>query len=270
MGADAEQWTARALHALGPLWHIEHNVPFPERGYMRDVDHIAVGPYGVLAVETKWTSATVDLGAKRLATQVEDAMRHAEDNAVRVRGLLHRVADVDVIPVVVFWGRDVKAPADHVRREGRVRIVAGREADDWGARLKSDRLDAKTVILLSNRVHGWLVEQEQMIIGAALQRRLRQAKRLGLISMALTVLLALLFPAAGTSPTLDRSLATIFRQGGGSVGVVIFSLPLILALLALAYVHLARRLSPGVPWSLGIAPLILWCAGFVAMVIATS
>lgn len=51
IGADAERWTANALDRLGDSWQIEHNISFPENGHPLDVDHIAIGPYGVLAVE---------------------------------------------------------------------------------------------------------------------------------------------------------------------------------------------------------------------------
>lgn len=269
IGADAEGWTASELHELGGAWHIEHNVPFPENGYVRDVDHVAVGPFGVLAVETKWTSAAVDLGSKRLVKEVQDAMRQAEDNAGRVRGLLRRVAEVEVVPVVVFWGREVKAPAKPVRREGNVRIVAGQQAALWRKHLNAERLDPETVTQLSERVHGWLVEQEQKLIGAGLQRRLKQAQRVRRMSMAATAVIAVLFPAAEASADLDRLVGRVFGLGGGAVGVTIFFFPVMLALLALALVHLARRVDPTISWSQGLVPLILWCAGFGLLWLAT-
>lgn len=165
IGADAEQWTANELHLLGTSWHIEHNVPFPGNGYLNDVDHIACGPYGVLAVATKWTSSTVDLGANRLPKEVERAVKQAEANAGRVRGLLRRVADIDVIPLVVFWGQDVTPPPQHFRREGTVRIVAGRQGALWRPLLDTQHLDPEMVAQLSTRVHRWLIEREEEGMG---------------------------------------------------------------------------------------------------------
>ena len=53
-GARAERWTKRELDALGPKWHVFSNVPFlvgsGDASYPVDVDHIVVGPYGILAV----------------------------------------------------------------------------------------------------------------------------------------------------------------------------------------------------------------------------
>jgi hypothetical protein len=269
IGADAEQWTARELHRLGTAWHIEHNVPFPENGYLHDVDHVAIGPYGVLAVETKWTSSSVDLGAKRLANNVQEAVRQSEANAGRLSGLLRRVIDVDVIPLVVFWGRDVVPAPEPVRREGKVRVVAGRQAALWLPRLEAERLDAETVAKLSARVHRWLTEQEQNSIGVVVERRLVTARRLGSFSMTLMAILVALFPATEASADLDRLLATVFRQGGGALGGAILLLPLVLAFAGLAFVYLARRVDPTIPLARGIAPVVFWCAVFSALLLVT-
>jgi len=65
LGSQAETWTSKALSALGTEWTIFHNVTFLE-GYrpntwLVDVDHVAVGPGGVLVIETKYSSNPPDL-----------------------------------------------------------------------------------------------------------------------------------------------------------------------------------------------------------------
>ncbi|HWI03830.1 MAG TPA: nuclease-related domain-containing protein, partial [Acidimicrobiales bacterium] len=175
IGADAEGWTADVLRDLGPDWRIEHTVPFPDRRHVVDVDHIAVGPYGVLVVETKWTGQAVDLSRKRLAPHVVEAMEQVEGNAGRVQGLLRRVnTGVPIIPVVVYWGPNVVPPAGAVRREGNVRVVAGRRGGDWGSLLSRDRIDARTIDSVAERVRSWRVEQEQKTLGVAVAARLRR------------------------------------------------------------------------------------------------
>lgn len=53
-GADAEQWTAEELGKLDEkLWRVFHDVPVR----WGNVDHVAVGPGRVYAIETKWTTA---------------------------------------------------------------------------------------------------------------------------------------------------------------------------------------------------------------------
>lgn len=269
LGADGEQQTARELHRLGASWRIEHNVPFPEYGYSKDVDHVAVGPYGALAVETKRTSRSIDLGAKHLDDEVKKAIKQAEDNAGRVRGLLAKVDDVEVIPLVVFWGPDVKPGPDVVRREGTVRIVAGCQAAMWRQRLAAEHLDPEVVERLAVRVREWRIDQEGKTIGLAVRRHLTSGRRLGQASVAAALALVVLLPAARAWEGLDRILGAVFGFGRGAVGGVAFVLPLVLALAGLGFVNIARRLDPSIPWVRGLAPLGLWLASFSALLIAT-
>ncbi len=142
-GGLAERWTKREFSSLGKEWHCFSNVPFSvgrEQTWIVDVDHIVVGPYGVLVVETKFSSAPLDLGAATLEQRITEAMVQVEDNAGRVRALLQTVApDAPIRPVIVFWGRLVKAPSMTVRRVGGrvedVRIIHGADAKRWRPRL---------------------------------------------------------------------------------------------------------------------------------------
>jgi len=267
IGADAEQWTANELHRLGPSWRIEHNVPFPDNGYLHDVDHIAIGPYGVLAVETKWSTSAVDLGAKRLPKKVQEAIQSSEASAGRVRGLLRRIADIDVIPLVVYWGRDVTPPLDPVRREGSARIVAGKESARWRPLLDRQHLDDEMVARLSARVQSWLVGQEDKIIGGVVRHHLRRSRRLGLASSTATAVIVAVFPAAKAWALVDDLVGRVFRLGGGAVGVAVLVFPLGLTLAGLGVVHLARRLDPTISPTRGMAPLVVWCVSFAALVL---
>src|SRR5205085_1067253 len=54
MGATAEQWTADDLRSLRRAgWRLTHGVRLRAS---RDIDHVALGPGGLLVVETKWSS----------------------------------------------------------------------------------------------------------------------------------------------------------------------------------------------------------------------
>jgi hypothetical protein len=143
-GAFAERWTKKEFLMLGPTWHFFFNVPFSvgrgDSSWIVDVDLIAVGPYGVLVVETKFSSAPIDLGDAALEKRTNDAKVQVEDNSGRVRALLQQVAPgVPIRPVIVFWGRLVKPPRTPVRRViGRsedVRIMHGGDAKEWRPKL---------------------------------------------------------------------------------------------------------------------------------------
>jgi Nuclease-related domain len=102
-GAAGEEWTAEELDRLGHEWRVFHDIPDDRRNW----DHIAVGPTGVYAIDSKNLSepASVDasgLRAGRLrmdgaagrasAARLKDAIEQASGRAVWVQS------------VVVVWG----------------------------------------------------------------------------------------------------------------------------------------------------------------------
>lgn len=270
IGADAEAWTAEELRGLGSSWHIEHAVPFPEHGHPVDIDHVAVGPHGVLAVETKWTSHAVDLTAKRLAPEVEKAVRQAGDNAGRVSGLLRRVdPTTKVIPVVVYWGPNVIPPTTPVRREGDVRLVAGKQGAGWRPLLSLDRLDPGAIDQLAARVRDWRVQQERKTVGTAVATLLHKARTLGRVSLAFTVLMVVLLPASRAPGPVGDVLDAMFTSGGAVLAGISLFLPLAVGLGSAVWVCIARRLDPDVPWLPNVIPLGVWVAGFIGLLLAT-
>ena len=78
-GSAAERWTGMELLALGPDWRILENLAFeeghPPDTWILDVDHVAVGPYGVLVVESKFSTNAIDLGAVRIGKQIRARRR---------------------------------------------------------------------------------------------------------------------------------------------------------------------------------------------------
>ena len=144
VGGLAEDWTHKELQKLGKDWHLLRNVSFEEgwgdASYQVDIDHVAIGPYGVLALETKFSSGNIDLGAKNVGRLVVEASDQAQRNAGRVKALLNRDAPwAPVRPVVVYWGPKVRGPKGGVRRLDEVRVVLGAEADQWMPRLDQRR-----------------------------------------------------------------------------------------------------------------------------------
>ena len=165
-GAHAENWTREVFGALGKGWTQFSNVPFSvgwgEESWVVDVDHIVVGPYGVLVVETKYSSSPIDLNAAQLEQRCRDAIVQVQDNAARVRALLFQVrVNVPIRPTVVFWGRQVKAPKAGIRRvEGnieKIRILHGGGAKDWRPRLlEKVLLTPQEVQLISQKIETYL------------------------------------------------------------------------------------------------------------------
>jgi hypothetical protein len=142
-GGLAEKDTARVLAQLGSSWKVAHNIAFPmgvpPNTWEVDVDHVAVGPYGVLVVETKYSSAPVSVD--KLSKWNRD-IKQARKNAALIQELLEK-ADISapVRPVLIYWGWRVKLPEQPVRRVEDVRVVYGVDAKRWLPLLATRRIN---------------------------------------------------------------------------------------------------------------------------------
>lgn len=122
MGPEAERWTAEELAKLDARkWRVIHDVMLEGE----NVDHVAVGPGRVYAIETKWTTSD-----RRF---LSGAARQAERRAENLAGeLAARGVERKVIPLLVVWGpgiRDTWEPKATLERK--TRVVAGVFAETW-------------------------------------------------------------------------------------------------------------------------------------------
>lgn len=112
-----------------------------------DIDHLVVTKAGgVVAIDSKWRSASPDGGQVDMARDARKVKLRAE--AV-VRSLLrsgargaHRAATspIRVTPVVAVWGAGQKPIPDGARVDG-IDFVAGGKLVDWLARADGERVD---------------------------------------------------------------------------------------------------------------------------------
>ena len=144
-GGLAERWTGEELAALGPEWRTVHNLVFQGesggRTWEFDIDHVTVGPAGVLVVESKYSTADVDLDASYLPSRIRGDAAQASRNPRSVRQLLHAAGvQVSVTPVLVYWGFRLVVPQEPIREIGRVQVVLGADANRWSGRLGADQI----------------------------------------------------------------------------------------------------------------------------------
>ncbi len=134
-GATGEEEVGGLLETLGGEWRVEHDVSLG-RG---NVDHVLVGPGGVLTVETKSHPGPVRVGRVhgRMLSQAQ-----AERRAIE------QVTGVSVEPLIVFSRAWVDRPL--ARRKG-VRILPARMLLGYLSR-RGGRLSAEEI----ERVHGLL------------------------------------------------------------------------------------------------------------------
>lgn len=141
----AEEWTDSELRRLRSKgWrHVNHLVIKPELG---DIDHVAVGPDGVIVVETKWRSHEEDID--ELSNWMAGALTQAQRNRHQVVQLLnwqHRDHPLLVQALVVLWGPDVThGSAEAVLADG-VNVTAGQNLRDDLAALGDQRLSPAEV-----------------------------------------------------------------------------------------------------------------------------
>jgi hypothetical protein len=156
VGRRLDRWAARGG------WHVLHAVPVGRNG--ADIDHVVVGPFGVVTINTKATGTSVWVGqyGMKIGGTTVDYLRKSRAERTRVARLLaHAVgAQVPVQSVIVFVGarrftrsrggpRDVvvlPAPGElrrWLRRQGTVLearqvetlYAAARRPETWQARL---------------------------------------------------------------------------------------------------------------------------------------
>jgi hypothetical protein len=149
MGAIAEDWTADDLRWLSRQgWRIVNGVKLHP---WRDVDHVAVGPPGLLVVETKWSAdawpigdaPAADYAKSRLAGHVEQAQRNAKDVKLWFRQSIGRAAPVRA--VLVLWSSAPRQDGADWVQEGDVAVIHGPAFRRWLATVEGDVLDDEGV-----------------------------------------------------------------------------------------------------------------------------
>ena len=108
IGARGERTVGRKLDRWAGRhdWQVLHAVPVGSRG--ADIDHVIIGPFGVVTINTKITGTTVWVGEHGMmvgGTRV-DYVRKSRSEAARARRLLGRAlgGQVPVQSVIVFVG----------------------------------------------------------------------------------------------------------------------------------------------------------------------
>jgi hypothetical protein len=144
-------------------WRIVNNIPFEHC----DVDHVAIGPAGVLAIESKWANSPWQVRDDTIETGGRDPLEQAWKGARKIRCLL-RGAHIDtaVIPVLVQWGPGGLSGLEWSHRsfDGGVLALRGARSREW--------IDA--LPLLTGAASAVSIAAE---VCAALEQRIDDAER---------------------------------------------------------------------------------------------
>jgi hypothetical protein len=291
IGAVAERQTADALRVLGPAWRFRYNMVFyggriDAKEWVTDIDCVASGPGGILAVSTKWTSDRWNL-ADPTDDWLVAAARGASRNAERLAGPVRQlVRSPPITPVVVCWGpqlepTDKGASAVHVpgKQYPEVIVVYGQQLAEWLPTLQPGRLTEEQITQVDRVVGDWIADHEsrhsrsrQAQEQAATQ--LRWANQLSAVSAAVVVGATAWLVAAIISKEALRALVRFDRLGGGLGAALYLLSPVLLVAATGLYAHRAhvRAVQARVDdnrqgFACSVGALTMWVAGVVAALI---
>ena len=166
-GSTAEQWTAQELRQLKAHgWRIVNHFQLENW----DVDHVLVGPGGVIAVETKWSHR--DWRTKQSQPWLKAAVDQAEANARTLRLWLRPYGVKNVMPVVFCWSAHQPESEPLPTEPGTIRttqlVYGTRAATAWRQRL----IDASRTNTSSATIH--LDDQQVDHVWDALDHQIRR------------------------------------------------------------------------------------------------
>ena len=156
-GSRAESWTSELLRRQRG-WTVVDHVPMD--GF--DIDHVAITPAAVLAVETKYYGPSESVWPPPWHAK---SVGQAADNAAHARALIVRSfkADVEVVPVLVLWGLGV--PNDlTASRVGTVWIVNGSRAGDFVYRWTTPTIDPSLAANIRDKLQGFITRRDEYIV----------------------------------------------------------------------------------------------------------
>ena len=160
-GAFGEEYTASALRPLRRHgWHAVHDIEYRGDG---NVDHLLVGPGGVLAIDSKYTTERLSVTPKAISGsrrnyigQAKYAARLAE-RALAELGLEH----LTVEPALVFWGPGAPAiEGGSVTIQGTL-VIEGLRATAWrkALRARDHVLDHQEIESIVALLRGFVPEE---------------------------------------------------------------------------------------------------------------
>lgn len=121
-----ERMVIHALRAHG--WYVADDVVLPHV----DVDHVAIGPAGILAVQTRWTNRADPRGKPAVRARI--AAQQLQ------RALARREIEVEVVPAVLTFGPGLTEEPGGVKVVDAVAVLNGYQSEAWLEQLSTRSL----------------------------------------------------------------------------------------------------------------------------------
>jgi len=163
MGIEGETLTAEVLDDFaGKEWSLINGLRFKDRG---DIDHILIGPAGLLIFESKWSGQRWPMELRPsgyLGGQVRWAIKQVKMNRDDLlREFRDVIGDVQIYQVCVFWsGEDSSTDDKYFFREA-VCGIRGPELAKWLAELPKDVVNDSTIRRIAAPIETFAHERDK-------------------------------------------------------------------------------------------------------------
>lgn len=155
----------------GEIWTDQELVPLKKRGWrlvnhltlkQGDIDHVAIGPGGLMVIESKWTSSPIALdGTDDWVGNWANQARRNTDDVKRFIGWGAR-RDAPISPLLVIWGPQVKPQDEESHREqDGVTVVAGRQLRRALDANTEQRIDQVEIERVYRKIAGHAEERDR-------------------------------------------------------------------------------------------------------------
>ena len=157
MGIQGESSTADVLAEFKDKnWHLIHGMRFRGSG---DIDHLLVGPSGILVFETKWSRDKWPMKSERrnyISNQLNGAITQVKENRETLRLRLKGLTDeVPIYAVCVLWSATDSSkdlPWFYKQSPDFVYCVRGPELQSWLQALRKNALGSARVNQIASEI----------------------------------------------------------------------------------------------------------------------
>lgn len=173
MGLHAEEWTARRFRPLRRRgWRLINGLQLRPK---IDIDHVVIGPTGLIVIETKWSSESwptsksgtgfMESALRRAVEQVSGNCHDIENNFKRVIG------DAPVRRACVLWTSNAGSGSENIWNYDGVTIVPGSCLGLWIASLDEIAVENDHVLEIWKEIADHATSRDKYDAGKGLSHR---------------------------------------------------------------------------------------------------